>query len=158
MMLMLYALLVALSLVLWAALNLRGRRAIDLPHDHEVPDRGAGLPPVPAVFAAKPAPAPEVHGVQTQATRALGRDGRPAGEWTGGESTAHGRREQDATVRAPRPPETPTRDASPPSEGRASRTKIRVVPHREEGAPAKPERERDDAFERFRTAKDDIDF
>jgi hypothetical protein len=168
MMLMLYALLVALSLMLWAVLNLRGRRPVDLAIEPEAVDRSDDLPPVPAVFAAKSAPPPEVHSVRTRSPRALGRDGRTAPEPTvreasgreaaAREPTARDRSGAEPTARTPRTPETPVRDGAAPTEGRASRSRIRVVPHPEEGAPAQPERERDDAFERFRTAKDDIDF
>lgn len=121
MMLLLYLLLVAFSLTLWATLTLRG--------PGHLPDRAEAarrprrtpkedLPPVPAAFAAK---------------KPVTTDGRPTA----------GRRDDGSGS------EIRQTDGG-------SRSKIRATVRSGEDAASKKERE--DAFERFRTAGDDIDF
>ena len=123
MMLMLYVLLIALSLTAWATLTLRGSRRPDPAPARERRERRAwtdDLPPVPAAFAAKPAPATDVR-----------KPGRP-----------HDDAARDG--------------AAPAAEGTISRSNLRVtVRNTEEAAPKK---EREDAFERFKDAGEEIDF
>jgi hypothetical protein len=123
MMLMLYVLLVALSLAIWATLTLRGSRRPGLAPEPERRERRAwtdDLPPVPAAFAAKPAPASDVHNTSRSRDDAA-RDGAARG-----------------------------------AEGAISRSNQRVtVRNTEEAAPKK---EREDAFDRFKDAGEEIDF